>query len=264
MTTRSARSQNMQDKIFSIYKPKGPTSFDIIRGIQKALGQKKGIGHAGTLDPLASGVLVIGIGREATKKLGEIVGKEKEYIAKICLGKTSSTDDEEGEKHETWNMNHETQDMKYETWNMNHELRIPMREEVKKVVQTFVGEIMQTPPIYSALKVAGKTAYSMARKGQNVELKARPVLIRDIEVLSYEWPFITLRVETGPGVYIRALARDIGEKLGVGGYLAGLERTRVGEFSKDNSLSMEEAIQMLSGEQGRTDNPSTSSGDKDD
>lgn len=218
----------MQSKILSIYKPKGPTSYDIIRGIQKALGQRKGIGHAGTLDPLASGVLVIGIGREATKKLGEIVGKEKEYIAKVYLGKTSTTDDEEGEKAE-------------------HEVKnIPTREEIEEAAKTFVGTIMQIPPIYSALKVGGQTAYSLARKGKNVELKARPIEIKDIEVLSYEWPITVLRVETGPGAYIRSLARDIGAKLGVGGaYLADLERTRVGEFTRVNSLSLEEAIKTI-------------------
>ncbi len=228
MTTRNVRLQNMQDKIFSIYKPKGPTSFDIIRGIQKALGQRKGIGHAGTLDPLASGVLVIGIGREATKKLGEIVGKEKEYIAKVYLGKTSTTDDEEGEKTE------------------HHVAQIPNRENIEEVAKTFIGTIMQTPPIYSALKVGGQTAYSLARKGKNVELKARPIKIKDIEVLDYEWPILRLRVETGPGAYIRALARDIGVKLGVGGaYLADLERTRVGEFTRENSMTPEEAVSKI-------------------
>ena len=216
------------NKIFSIYKPKGPTSFDIIRGIQKALGQRKGIGHAGTLDPLASGVLVVGIGREATKKLGEIVGKEKEYIAKVYLGKTSTTDDEEGEKTE-----HEAKN-------------IPTREEVEAAVKTFIGTIMQTPPIYSALKFGGQTAYSLARKGKNVELKARPIEIKGIGGLSYKWPILTLRGETGPGAYIRALARDIGIKLGIGGaYLADLERTRVGEFTKENSMTLEEAAKEL-------------------
>ncbi len=220
--------QNTMSRIISIYKPKGPTSYDIIRGIQKALGQRKGIGHAGTLDPLASGVLVIGIGREATKKLGEIVGKEKEYIAKVYLGKTSTTDDEEGEKTE------------YEVKN------IPTREEVEGAVKTFVGTIMQIPPIYSALKVGGQTAYSLARKGKNVELKERPIEIKAIEVLGYKWPILTLRVETGPGAYIRSLARDIGLKLGVGGaYLADLERTRVGEFTKENSLTLEETVRRF-------------------
>lgn len=213
--------------IFAIYKPKGPTSFDIIRGLQNALGKRGGIGHAGTLDPLASGVLVIGVGREATKQLGSIVAKEKEYVAKICLGKTSTTDDEEGEKTEHLVKN------------------IPSREEIESVVKTFVGIILQIPPIYSALKVAGKTAYSLARKGKHVELKARAVEIKDIEILSYEWPMVILRVTTGPGVYIRALARDMGEKLGVGGYLADLERTRVGEFTKENSLTPEEAVRKI-------------------
>lgn len=217
----------MQGKIFAVYKLKGPTSYDVLRGLKKVIPKGERVGHAGTLDPLASGVLVIGIGREATKKLGEIVGKEKEYVAKVYLGKTSVTDDEEGEKTE-------------------HQVaQIPNRRSVEEAAKTFTGTIMQTPPVYSALKIAGKTSYSLARKGKKVELKARPIEIKDIEILAYEWPILTILVKTGPGAYIRALARDIGEKLGVGGYLADLERTRVGEFTKENSLTPEEAVKII-------------------
>lgn len=215
------------NKIFAVYKSKGPTSYDIIRGIQKALGQRKGIGHAGTLDPLASGVLVIGIGREATKKLGEIVGKEKEYLAKIRLGATSTTDDAEGEISETG--------------------AVPLEKgDVVKAVRSFKGVILQTPPIYSALKIKGEPAYKLARQGKDVEMKPREAKIFEAEVIDYKWPFLEVRFVTGPGVYIRALARDIGEKLGVGGYLADLERIRVGSFTKENALSAEEAIRQIS------------------
>ena len=200
--------------IFAVYKPKGPTSHDIINKLRRETGVRK-IGHAGTLDPLASGVLVVGVGREATKQLGAIVKKEKEYLAKIRLGMTSTTDDEEGTKTEVRIVG-----------------KIPTLGEIKKAVAKFKGEILQTPPIYSAIKVKGKEAYKLARQGQAPELKPRKALIKEIETLKYEWPYLEINVVTGPGVYIRALARDLGKELKVGGYLAELERTRVGEFTR--------------------------------
>ena len=207
--------------IFAVYKPKGPTSHDIIDKLRKKTGVKK-IGHAGTLDPLASGVLVVGVGREATKQLGNIVKKEKEYLAKIRLGMTSTTDDEEGEK--------------VVVVALSNAKRLLKVLEVEKAVLKFRGEILQTPPIYSAVKVKGKEAYKLARKGQTPKLKPRKVLIKEIEILNYKWPYLKLRVVTGPGVYIRALARDIGKTLKTGGYLAELERTRVGDFTKENAV----------------------------
>jgi len=209
----------MKQGIFAIYKPKGPTSHDIINKLRRETGIKK-IGHAGTLDPLASGVLVVGVGREATKQLGAIVKKEKEYLAKIRLGMESTTDDEEGVKTEVKIVG-----------------KIPTLEEIKKALAKFEGEILQTPPIYSAIKIKGKKAYKLARKGQTPKLKPRKALIKEIEILKYEWPYLELRAVTGPGVYIRALARDIGKELKVGGYLVGLERTRVGEFTKEEAIN---------------------------
>ena len=209
------------ENIFAIYKPKGYTSNDIVNIVKKARNEKK-VGHAGTLDPLATGVLVIGVGREATKKLGDIVKHEKEYVATIKFGVTSTTDDEEGEKTEV------------------EVTEIPELDDIRKILVRFQGKISQTPPLFSAVKVKGKEAYKLARKGQKVELKPRQVEIKNIEILSYEWPILKLKVITGPGVYIRSLARDIGEQLNVGGYLTDLERTRVGQFNKDNSISLEE------------------------
>lgn len=205
--------------ILAVYKPKGPTSHDVIDQLRRRTGVKK-IGHAGTLDPLASGVLVVGIGREATKKLGEVVKKEKEYIAKIKLGETSTTDDEEGEKKKI------------------QISKKPNYKKVEEAVSKFEGEILQTPPIYSAVKVKGTEAYKLARKGQIPKLEPRRVEIKEIEILKYEWPYLKLRVVTGPGVYIRALARDIGQALKTGGYLADLERTRVGDFTLDQTLKV--------------------------
>lgn len=204
--------------IFAVYKPKGPTSHDIINLIRKKTGIKK-VGHAGTLDPLARGVLVIGVGREATKNLNQIVRKEKEYLAEIKLGQYSATDDEEGEKTKII---------------INHQ---PKRSEIIKALKLFQGQIKQTPPIFSAVKIKGQAAYRSARRGQVIKLKPRLVEIKSIRLISYSWPKLKLRVITGPGVYIRSLARDLGGSLGVGGYLSDLERIRVGDFSKDQAKS---------------------------
>lgn len=206
--------------IVAINKPVGPTSFDIVAQVRKITGVKK-VGHAGTLDPQAAGVLVIAVGRDDTKKINLIVEKEKEYIAEIKLGETSSTDDNEGDKKPVSD-------------------KIPAPAEIAAALKKFIGEINQTPPKYSAVKVNGRRAYKLARAGQEVEMKPRPILIKDIELLEYAYPVLKIRVATGPGVYIRSLARDIGETLKTGAYMSGLIRTRVGEFTLDKSLLLEE------------------------
>lgn len=206
--------------IFPIYKPKGPTSYDMVEKIKALTGEQK-VGHAGTLDPLAEGVLVVGVGRKATRELENIVAKEKEYRVVIQLGQTSTTDDDEGEK----------KDIKIEV--------SPVARRVMTVVKKFVGDIEQIPPMFSAVKVGGKRAYDAARKGQPLNLEPRKVFIKEIQILRYEYPVLELRVTTGKGVYIRSLARDIGEKLGTGGFVSGLKRTRVGEFTLDKCLTLE-------------------------
>ncbi len=204
--------------IVAILKPKGPTSFKIISQIKKITGIKK-VGHAGTLDPLAEGVLIVGIGRDSTRKLFAELEKEKEYQVLIELGKTSVTDDEEGEKT---------------VWEIGSK---PELSEISGSLEQFSGEIWQMPPQYSAVKVGGKEAYKSARKGRLVNLGKRQVLIKEIEVLSYEWPLLRLRVLTGPGVYIRSLARELGDALKVGGYVKELVRTRVGEYRIEDCKS---------------------------
>lgn len=206
--------------ILPIFKPKGPTSFNIISQIKKITGVKK-VGHAGTLDPLAQGVLVVGIGRESTRKLFTELQKEKEYEVLIELGKTSTTDDEEGEKT---------------VWEVT---KIPQETKVTKALQQFIGEIWQMPPQYSAVKVSGKESYKLARKGKKIHLGKRQVLIKDIQILTYKWPLLKLKVITGPGVYIRSLARELGEELKVGGYVKELERTRVGEFTLNDCKTVD-------------------------
>ncbi len=205
--------------IFGVWKPKGPSSYDVIREIKKHTTEKR-IGHAGTLDPRASGVLVIAVGREATKKIADEVAKEKEYLATIRLGAESTTDDGEGMK------------TKVPT------AKRPALQAIKNALNEFEGEIMQVPPVYSALKVRGKTAYERTRAGETVQLASRKVLVKEIEFISFRWPSLKICVTTGPGVYIRSLARDIGRKLKTGGYLSALERTRVGGFTKKDALKL--------------------------
>ena len=209
------------ENIFAVWKPKGPTSNDVLNVIRKFAGTRH-IGHAGTLDPLAEGILVVGIGRDATKKLHEVVQKEKEYLAVIRLGTTSTTDDEEGEKTE-------------------HQIVTPPHAGlVEATTHCFEGVYNQIPPVYSAIKVQGEEAYKRVRRGEKVVLQARPAEIKEIAVLSYTWPELRIRVVTGPGVYVRALARDIGDRLSTGGYLTNLVRTRVGEFTKEKSFTLQE------------------------
>jgi len=209
------------ENIFACYKPKGITSNDLVQKVRTLVGRDVKVGHAGTLDPLAQGVLVIAVGREATKKIDEVVQKEKEYVAHITFGRESSTDDAEGEKTE----------IKFSA--------IPTREDIQAILPEFTGLINQVPPIYSAIKIDGKEAYKYARQGQDIEMESREVEVKDIEILDYMWPLLKLRIVTGPGVYIRSLARDIGRRFGVGGYLSFLERTRVGDFKKEDAVLIE-------------------------
>ncbi|MFA5135209.1 MAG: tRNA pseudouridine(55) synthase TruB [Patescibacteria group bacterium] len=211
----------MSAGIVGIYKPKGPTSHDIIDQLRRITGVQR-IGHAGTLDPLAEGVLVVGIGRDATKQLDEAVQKEKEYEATITLGAESTTDDAQGELR---------------TVPIS---RIPARDEVERAALQFTGEIEQLPPQYSSVKVGGKPAHRRVRRGESVTLGPRQVTVKNIAMESYSWPQLKLRVVTGPGVYMRSLARDIGRALGVGGYLSALIRMRVGEYSASTALTVEQ------------------------
>jgi len=216
--------------LLAINKPVGPTSHDVLQTLRRITGEKR-IGHAGTLDPLASGVLVVGIGRDATKQLDEAVQKEKEYLATITLGETSTTDDAEGLI------------TKYQSPITNHQLPItkqPTKKEVAVVLKEFIGSIKQVPPPYSAVKIRGQEAYKRARRGEKLNMPPRDVDIFSIELISYDYPTLVLKVTTGPGVYIRSLARDIGTKLKTGGYLKQLIRTRVGQYTIEQALTVEQ------------------------
>jgi tRNA pseudouridine55 synthase len=216
----------MIEGIFPIYKEKGPTSNRTIQELKKIVGKNK-IGHAGTLDPLAEGVLVVAIGRKFTKEIHKEEAKEKEYLAVVRLGATSDTDDEEGAK------------------TLCEIKRRPSILGIRRAIGKFVGEIEQKPPVFSAVKIKGEEAYKKARRGERPEMKARKAEIKKIKIVSYRWPDLKIRVITGPGVYIRSLARDLGEALGTGGYLRALVRTRVGNFSAKKSFTVSEFKEKL-------------------
>ncbi len=206
---------------FAINKEKGPTSHDIVDRVRRATGVKK-VGHAGTLDPMAKGVLVVAVGRKFTKRISEHRKAEKVYLATFELGKISDSWDAEGEVKAI--------EVKKE----------PLKKDIESALKKFEGEIDQRPPVYSAIKVNGVPSYKLARKGKKPKLKKRKVLIKKIEFLDYQFPFIKLRITTGSGVYIRSIARDLGAELNTGAILTDLVRERVGEFSLKDSISPED------------------------
>lgn len=201
-----------------IDKPKNWTSHDVVGYIRKITGIKK-IGHAGTLDPFATGLLVVGVGREATKRLDDFKQLPKTYIATIHLGKVSDTEDSTGNI------------TPYPQTN-THRLT---REIIDKTLQTFVGEQNQIPPMFSAKKIQGKKLYELARKGITVERAPNRVTIFSLRCLSFENDVITVEALVSSGTYIRSLARDIGEKLGVGAYCEELQRTKIGDYTVQNA-----------------------------
>ncbi len=218
-------------EIIGIDKPLGWTSFDAVKrvrgAIQRRLHLKKfKVGHAGTLDPLATGVLIVCTGR-ATKRIDELQNGDKEYVATIRLGATTPSFDLETEVDAVYPWEHIT------------------RERVEEIIPTFIGKIMQVPPVFSAVKVDGKRAYNLARKGKEVELKAKSLYIKEMELLGMDMPEITLRIVCSKGTYIRALARDLGEALGSGAHLTGLRRTRVGDVRVEDCLTIADAIETI-------------------
>ena len=207
--------------LININKPKGMTSHDVIDEIRNITGEQR-VGHAGTLDPFATGVLIVAVGREDTKKLGEITKHtEKEYQAILVLGKTSTTGDPEGDI---------TIESKKEI-----ELR-----QIETVLQKFKGEITQIPPAFSAVKIKGVRAYKLARAGKTVELPPRKITIHSIDILEFEYPLLKLEITCSAGTYIRSLAADIGKELGCGAYVKELTRTRIGDFTIEDSKTLKE------------------------
>ncbi len=225
----------MEDGVVLIDKPAGWTSFDVVakirgkirrrytaQGIKPTKRQLK-VGHAGTLDPFATGLLVILLG-DATKKATEFLKLDKVYEAEIILGKESTTGDPEGELTAV-------SDTK------------PTTEEVQAVLAAFTGEIRQRPPIFSAIKINGRRAYKLARDGKEVGVPERTVTIHSLELLDYTYPSLKIRTHVGSGTYIRSLAVDIGRALGTGAYCGALRRTRIADWSIDDAEQLNEYVQ---------------------
>ena len=212
-------------KVILIDKPLHWTSFDVVRKIRNSIKIKK-VGHAGTLDPLATGLLIVCTGKY-TKKINEYMAQEKEYTGTFTLGATTATYDKESTPE-----------------NFKDYINITP-EQIAEASQKFIGEIQQYPPIYSAIKKDGVALYELARRGEEVELKARTVYINEFEITNVDLPVVTFRVLCGTGTYIRSLAHDMGEALGCGAYLSELRRTKIGEYYVNDSLTMEGFMEGL-------------------
>lgn len=221
----------IEGEILYLDKPLGWTSFDAVKRVRGALTRRLGlkklkVGHAGTLDPLATGVMIICTGR-ATKLIDSLQAGVKEYEASIALGATTPSFDLETEIDARYPVEHITEEL------------------VRDVLSRFTGRIEQIPPAFSACKVDGKRAYELARKGREVDLKPKVLVIDSIELQSFARDSISIRVVCSKGTYIRALARDIGAALGSGGHLTALRRTRVGDARIADCLTMDQAAELI-------------------
>ncbi len=208
-------------KVLLINKPLEWTSFDVVRKIRSMIKIKK-VGHAGTLDPLATGLLILCTGKY-TKRINEYMAREKEYTGSFTLGATTPT-----------------YDLESEPVSQGDSTGITV-EQIHEATRQFTGEILQVPPIHSAIKKDGKRVYELARRGEHVELEPRKITIKEFEITRIEMPVVYFRVVCSTGTYIRSLANDYGKALGCGAYLSRLCRTRIGEFSLDSSMTMTEA-----------------------
>ncbi len=204
----------MTDGILLIDKPANMTSFGVVARVRRVLSEQNGmktkVGHCGTLDPFATGLLILCVGKEC-KNAGEYMKRDKVYEATVRLGQVSSTGDPEGEVTDVSD-------------------RQPSREDVEKALRTFVGDIQQTPPAHSAIKIGGQRAYKLARRGEEVEMPKRTVTIHDLEIIGYAYPELKIRTHVSSGTYIRSLAQDIGEALGTGAYCTQLRRTSIADW----------------------------------
>lgn len=212
----------MTDGIILMDKPAGMTSFGVVARVRRVLSEQAGkkvkVGHCGTLDPFATGLLILCVGQEC-KHAGEYMKHDKVYEATVRLGQTSSTGDPEGE----------ITDVSAEQ---------PSREEVEAVLSRFRGEIEQTPPMHSAIKIDGQRAYHLARQGKEVEMPSRKITIHNLEIIDYSYPELKIRTHVSSGTYIRSLARDIGETLGSGAYCTQLRRTSIANWQVADAKSL--------------------------
>ncbi len=214
-------------EVLLVDKPLTWTSFDVVKKI-KIAGKISKVGHAGTLDPLATGLLILCTGKK-TKEIDNYQAQTKEYTGKILLGKTTPTLDLE---------------MPFDS---ETDTSLLTESMVLEAVNQFKGKLLQIPPIFSAIKIDGKRLYKKARKGKpiDVEIKPREIEVYEFEITEFALPEISFRITCSKGTYIRSLARDVGEKLGVGGCLSALRRTKIGDFSVENAWKLEEIVQQL-------------------
>lgn len=214
----------MTDGILLVDKPANMTSFGVVARVRRVLSERNGmktkVGHSGTLDPFATGLLILCVGQEC-KHAGEYMKHDKIYEATIRLGQTSTTGDPEGEITEVSDQR-------------------PSREELEKVLKQFTGTIKQTPPAHSAIKVNGQRAYHLARKGQKVDIPEREVIIHSVELIDYSFPEVKIRTHVSSGTYIRSLAEDIGKALGTGAYCTQLRRTAINDWNIEQAQTLNE------------------------
>ena len=210
-----------EGRVLLIDKPLEWTSFDVVRKVRGMIKVKK-VGHAGTLDPLATGLLILCTGK-FTKRINEYMAQEKEYTGDITLGAFTPTYDLESEPQDHKDYGHITP------------------EQIQAVVEKFTGDILQIPPAHSAIKKDGKRVYELARQGKEVKLDPRPVVIKEFEITAMQLPVLSFKVVCSTGTYIRSLANDVGAELGCGGYLSRLRRTRIGEFRVEQAMDMDAA-----------------------
>ncbi len=213
--------------IFLVDKPSGWTSFDVVNYVRRIVATTESkkpknvkVGHTGTLDPLATGLLVLLIGKNFTKQAPGLTKLGKTYQVTMKLGQTSTTGDEEGEKTAVSDT-------------------IPTKTAVTEALEQFTGDIMQTPPAFSAMKINGQRAYKLAREGRAVELEARPVTIHSNQLTNCEYPLVKFTSSVGSGTYIRSLVEDLGKALGTGAYMSDLRRTTVGKFDIKEAVQIE-------------------------
>jgi tRNA pseudouridine55 synthase len=217
--------------VLLIDKPVDWSSFDMVKKVRNMISKKIGVkklkvGHAGTLDPLATGLMIICTGK-ATKEIEKYQGLEKEYIATLHLGKSSPSCDLETDVDQSFPTEHISMDL------------------ITRVLEDFKGEYLQVPPVFSAKHVGGRRAYDFARKGEELAMRPQLVNISELEILDFQIPELTLRIKCSKGTYIRALARDIGKALDSGAYLALLRRTKIGQFSVDEALILKKFEEIL-------------------
>lgn len=240
-TPYALRPTPFPDGILLIDKPAGITSHDVVDRVRR-IAHTRRVGHAGTLDPFATGLLIVGINK-GTKTLTGLVGLDKTYEAVAQLGATSTTDDVEGKitDYGLRMTDSEVQDIQFAIRNSPFAIP-PTKQDVERVLETFRGGYLQTAPAFSAKKVGGKKLYELARAGkmEGVELPKKDVKITELSITSYQWPELAFTVSCSSGTYIRSLARDIGRTLGCGAYLTALRRTRIGSFDVADAVPLAE------------------------